>query len=156
MTQPPHDEPTARSQEELREQVEHTRHELGDTVQALADRADVKTRAREKAVAVREQAGAKAHEWSGQAGAKAQEWSGQAGAKAAHVAHTVEEKLPEPVKQKGAAAAQGAKYQAAQAEQVWQDTAPQQVRDHRAALLAGAGAGAVLVACLLIRRRGNR
>ncbi|MEU3093212.1 DUF3618 domain-containing protein, partial [Streptomyces massasporeus] len=79
MTQPPHDEPTARSQEELREQVEHTRHELGDTVQALADRADVKTRAREKAVAVREQAGA-----------KAQEWSGQARAKAAQVAHTVE------------------------------------------------------------------
>ncbi|MEU0175090.1 DUF3618 domain-containing protein [Streptomyces massasporeus] len=143
MTQPPHDEPTARSQQELREQVEHTRHELGDTVQALADRADVKTRAREKAVAVREQAGA-----------KAQEWSGQARAKAAQVAHTVEEKLPEPVKQKGAVAAQGAKEKAAQAEQVWQDKAPQQVRDHRAALLAGAGA--VLVACLLIRRRGNR
>ncbi|MEU1003014.1 DUF3618 domain-containing protein [Streptomyces tibetensis] len=143
MTQPPHDEPTARSQEELREQVEHTRHELGDIVQALADRADVKTRAREKAVAVKEQAGV-----------KAQQWSGQARAKAAHVAHTVEEKLPEPVKQKGAAAAQGAKEKAAQAEQVWQEKAPQQVRDHRAALLAGAGA--VLVACLLIRRRGNR
>ncbi|MEU7723002.1 DUF3618 domain-containing protein [Streptomyces tibetensis] len=143
MTQPPHDEPTARSRQELREQVEHTRHELGGTVQALADRADVRTRAREKAVAVREQAGA-----------KAQEWSGQARAKAAHVFHTVEEKLPEPVKEKGAAAAEGAKEKAAQAEQVWQDKAPQSVRDHRAALLAGAGA--VVVACLLIRRRGNR
>jgi DNA anti-recombination protein RmuC len=142
MTQPPHDEPTARSQEELRAQVEQTRHELGDTVQELADRADVRTRAREKAAAVREQAGV-----------KAEEWGGQARAKASHVAHTVEEKLPEPVKQKGAAAAQGAKEKAAQAEQVWQDKAPQQLRDHRAALLAGAGA--LLVACLLIRRRGN-
>ncbi|MFF8012780.1 DUF3618 domain-containing protein [Streptomyces sp. NPDC007929] len=132
MTQPPHDEPTARSQEELREQVEHTRQELGDTVQALADRADVRTRAREKAVAVGE----------------------QARAKATQLAHTVEGRLPEPVKQKSAAAAQGAREKAAQADQVWQDKAPRQVRDHRAALLAGAGA--VLVACLLIRRRGSR
>ncbi|MEV6483676.1 DUF3618 domain-containing protein [Streptomyces sp. NPDC051576] len=45
MTQPPDDEPTATSTEELREQVEQTRHELGDTVQALADKADVKARA---------------------------------------------------------------------------------------------------------------
>ncbi|CAL9350533.1 DUF3618 domain-containing protein [Streptomyces sp. NPDC057838] len=142
MTQPPHDEPTARSPEELREQVERTRHELGDTVQELAGRADVKTRAREKAVAVKEQAGQ-----------KAQAWSGQAKAKVSDVAHAVEEKLPEPVKQKGAAAAQGAKEKAAQAEQVWQDKAPQQVRDHRTALLAGAGA--LVVAFLLIRRRRN-
>ncbi|MGW5616496.1 DUF3618 domain-containing protein [Streptomyces sp. NPDC003877] len=142
MTQPPHDEPTAGSPEELREQVERTRHELGDTVQELADRADVKTRAREKAVAVKEQAG---H--------KAQEWRGQARTKASHVAHTVEEKLPEPVKQKGAAAAQGARQKAAQAEQIWRDKAPEQVRDHRAALLAGAGA--LVVALLLIRRRSH-
>ncbi|CAL9344856.1 MULTISPECIES: DUF3618 domain-containing protein [Streptomyces] len=142
MTQPPHDEPTAGSPEELREQVERTRHELGDTVQELADRADVKARAREKAVAVKEQAGQ-----------KAQAWRGQAMAKASDVAHAVEEKLPEPVKQKGAAAAQGAKEKAAQAEQVWQDKAPEQVRDHRAALLAGAGA--LIVAVLLIRRRRN-
>ncbi|MEU0456828.1 DUF3618 domain-containing protein [Streptomyces sp. NPDC006129] len=161
MTQPPHDEPTARSQEELREQVERTRHELGDTVQELADRADVKTRAREKALAVREQAGTKAHAWRGQVRTKA-----------AHVAHAVEEKLPDPVKEKGAAAAHGAKekaahvahaveeklpepmrQKAAQAEQAWQDKAPQPVRDHRAALLAGAGAA--LVAWLLIRRRNR-
>ncbi|MET9394510.1 DUF3618 domain-containing protein [Streptomyces sp. NPDC006624] len=143
MTQPPHDEPTTSSPEELREQVERTRHELGGTVQALADRTDVRARAREKAVAVREQAGT-----------KAQAWSGQARAKAAHVARTVEEKLPEPLKQKGAAAAEEAKAKAAQAEKVWQDKAPQQVRDHRGALLAGASAA--LVAILLIRRRAGR
>lgn len=36
MTQPPNDEPTASSPEELREQVEQTRSELGETVEALA------------------------------------------------------------------------------------------------------------------------
>lgn len=142
MTQFPHDEPGARGPGELREQVERTRHELGDTVQELADRADVKARAREKAVAVK-----------AQAGHKAQAWRGQARAKASHVTHTAGEKLPEPVRQKGAAAAQGAKEKAAQAEQVWQDKAPQQVRDHRTALLAGAGA--LVVAVLLLRRRSR-
>ncbi|USQ85199.1 DUF3618 domain-containing protein [Streptomyces phaeoluteigriseus] len=49
MTQPPHDEPTASSPEELCEQIEGTRRELGATVQVLADRTDVGSRAREKA-----------------------------------------------------------------------------------------------------------
>ncbi|MER8224363.1 DUF3618 domain-containing protein [Streptomyces sp. NPDC094143] len=139
MTRPPHAEPGARSPEELRERVERTRHEPGDTVQELADRADVKTRAREKAVAVK-----------ARAGHKARAWRGRARAQASHVARTVGQKLPEPVRQKGAAAAQGAKGKAAQAEQVWQDKAPQRVRDHRTALLAGAGA--LVVAVLLLRR----
>ena len=56
MTQPPHDKPTAESPEELRAQVEHTRHELGTTVEALAAKADVKTRAQEKAAEVKVQA----------------------------------------------------------------------------------------------------
>ncbi|MCX4539294.1 DUF3618 domain-containing protein [Streptomyces sp. NBC_01565] len=41
---------------ELREQIEHTRDELGRTVEALAAKADVKARAKEKTAAVREQA----------------------------------------------------------------------------------------------------
>jgi chromosome segregation ATPase len=36
------------SPEELREQIEATRHELGDTVAGLVEKADVKTQARHK------------------------------------------------------------------------------------------------------------
>ncbi|MFE7649016.1 DUF3618 domain-containing protein [Streptomyces phaeoluteigriseus] len=49
MTRPPHDEPTASSPEELREQIAGTRRELGATGQLLADRTDVTSRARERA-----------------------------------------------------------------------------------------------------------
>jgi hypothetical protein len=54
MTEPPHDEPTASSPEELREQVEHTREELGQTVETPAAKTDVKARAQEKAAEVKE------------------------------------------------------------------------------------------------------
>ncbi|MBB1244501.1 DUF3618 domain-containing protein [Streptomyces durbertensis] len=57
MTQPPHDEPTADSVAELREQVEQTRRELGETVGSLAAKADVKARVQEKAGHVQEKAG---------------------------------------------------------------------------------------------------
>ncbi|MFJ4713816.1 DUF3618 domain-containing protein [Streptomyces sp. NPDC088785] len=46
--------------DELREQVERTRAELGDTVEALAAKADVKARAKDRAVQVKEQATVKA------------------------------------------------------------------------------------------------
>ena len=42
-------EPASSDPEELREQIEHTRDELSETVQALAGKADVKTRAKGKA-----------------------------------------------------------------------------------------------------------
>ncbi|MFE9928615.1 DUF3618 domain-containing protein [Streptomyces sp. NPDC005533] len=45
---------------ELREQVERTRDELGQTVEALAAKADVKAQAKEKAAAVKDQAAEKA------------------------------------------------------------------------------------------------
>ena len=38
----------ARSIDEIRADIEHTREELGDTAAALAERADVKARAHEK------------------------------------------------------------------------------------------------------------
>ncbi|WP_394428269.1 DUF3618 domain-containing protein [Streptomyces sp. SGAir0957] len=111
MTQPPHDEPTATSTEELRDQVEQTRHELGDTVQALADKADVKARTQEKAAALKEQTAAKASELTAQAKAKAE-----------------------------------------QAQQVWQDKAPEPVRDKRAMLIA-AGVAVVTVVALVRRKK---
>ncbi|CAL9486633.1 DUF3618 domain-containing protein [Streptomyces albus] len=66
--------------EELRAQVEETRRELGETVEALAARADVKTQARNKATRLKKEARAKA------AAAKEQV-SGSA--------HTVSEKVQE-------------------------------------------------------------
>jgi hypothetical protein len=101
MTQPPHDEPTAAGPEELREQVEHTRAELGQTVEALAAKADVKARAQEKAAEARQQATAKAGELKEQAGVKA----GELKAKAAQAAAQVQGKIPDPVKDRAVQAA---------------------------------------------------
>ncbi|MFI1652934.1 DUF3618 domain-containing protein [Streptomyces avidinii] len=57
------DEPTP---ETLREHIEHTRDELGRTVEALAAKADVKAQAREKTAAVKAQAAEKAALVTGQ------------------------------------------------------------------------------------------
>ncbi|MEU9081322.1 DUF3618 domain-containing protein [Streptomyces sp. NPDC048357] len=45
--------------EKLREQVEHTRDELGQTIEALAAKADVKAQAKERTAALKEQAAEK-------------------------------------------------------------------------------------------------
>ncbi|MEV6113004.1 DUF3618 domain-containing protein [Streptomyces sp. NPDC052109] len=116
--------------------MEQTREELGQTVEALAAKTDVKARAQEKATAVKEQAAVKA---------------GELKAKAAHLAHQVQDKLPDPVKGK-----------AAQAGQLWQDKAPESVqqrtaqgarmaRENRNLLLAAAGVA--VVAWMVCRRR---
>ncbi|MEU5834328.1 DUF3618 domain-containing protein [Streptomyces diacarni] len=47
--------------DELRAQVEETRRELGETVEALAARADVRAQARQKATQLKGQATEKAH-----------------------------------------------------------------------------------------------
>ncbi|WP_338695278.1 DUF3618 domain-containing protein [Streptomyces sp. Q6] len=47
-----HDTPGTKGPEELRRDIAHSRGELADTVGELAERADVKGRAREKAVQV--------------------------------------------------------------------------------------------------------
>ena len=46
----------SRSPEEIQAEIEQTRQELGETVDALSARLDVKTRAREKVAASRQQA----------------------------------------------------------------------------------------------------
>jgi hypothetical protein len=51
-----------RSPEEIRRDIEETRGELGDTVEALAAKADVKAQAKEKAEDVKAQAKGKADE----------------------------------------------------------------------------------------------
>ena len=55
-------EPNGPRQEELRRDIEHTRAELGATVEALSHKADVKEQARQKKADVQEQARQKKHE----------------------------------------------------------------------------------------------
>jgi hypothetical protein len=153
MTQPPHDEPTAADPEELREQVEQTRHELGETVQEPAARTDVMARAQHKAATLKEQAGA-----------RTAELTEQARTKAAEAAHLVQDKLPEPVKDKCSAAAHHVKTTAGQAAHLMQDKAPEPVRhtaergaraarDNRTTLLVAGGVA--VTAWLLLRRRSR-
>ncbi|MFB6577433.1 MULTISPECIES: DUF3618 domain-containing protein [unclassified Streptomyces] len=80
--------------DELREQVERTRDGLGQTIEALADKADVKARAREKTAAMTEQAAATA-------GVVAD----QIRTKTLHAAQLVKDTAPEPVLDKAGRAA---------------------------------------------------
>ncbi|MET7745996.1 DUF3618 domain-containing protein [Streptomyces sp. NPDC005385] len=134
MTRTPANQHTPPTPAELREQIEHTRHELGDTVQALADKTDVKARAQQKAGQLKEQAAVKAGELETQA---------------AKTFSQVQDKLPQPLKEKAAQAAGQARAAAAQVGRMWEEKAPrslqdktaqyaQQVRDHRTVLLVAA------------------
>ncbi len=113
----------AKGPDELRQQIEQTRSQLGDTVEELAGKADVKGRAKARAADLRDKAGAmtvqlrssaahaghtvqgKAHraghavqDKAGQAGHAVQEKAGQAGhavqGKAGRAGHTVERRVP--------------------------------------------------------------
>jgi ElaB/YqjD/DUF883 family membrane-anchored ribosome-binding protein len=57
----------ARDPDQLREEIEETRRELGDTVEALAAKADVKSRMREKVEATKDSAAQKKDEILGKA-----------------------------------------------------------------------------------------
>jgi len=57
----------SREPEEIREDIEQTREELGDTVAAMAEKTDVKRQAKAKAEELKGQAGAKAKVLSGKA-----------------------------------------------------------------------------------------
>lgn len=137
----PHDKHTA-GPRELRAKVERTRHDLGETVEALAAKADVKARAQDKAVAIK-----------GRTATKAAELGEQAMTKATEAAHVLQDKVPDQVKDKAATATGQVKAAAGrQAAEVWQDKAPEQVRKNRTAFLAASGA-TLLVTYVLVRRR---
>ncbi|MFF4136360.1 DUF3618 domain-containing protein, partial [Streptomyces mirabilis] len=103
--------------DELREQVEQTRAEPGETIQTLADKAAVKARTKEKTAEVKEQVVAKA---------------GELKAKAAQAAHSVQDKLPDQVKDKAAQTAGQVREKTAQAGNVWEEKAPEPVRQQAA------------------------
>jgi hypothetical protein len=78
----------AKGPEELREQIERTRSQLGDTVEELAGKMDVKGRARARAADLRDKAGAmtvQLRSTAAQAGHTAHD-------KAAQARHTVQDK----------------------------------------------------------------
>ncbi|MER5312603.1 DUF3618 domain-containing protein [Streptomyces sp. NPDC002773] len=127
--------------EELREQVEHARDELGQTVEALAAKADVKAQAKEKATLVGD----------------------QLREKAAHAAQLVKNKTPDPVLDKAAHAAAQVRETATRAGQLAAEKTPDPVREkaESAATMAKANrtplvAAAVAFVVFLLLRRSQR
>jgi hypothetical protein len=120
----------AKGPDELRRQIEQTRHELGDTVEELAGKADVKGRAKARAADLRDRAGAmtvQLRSSAAQAGHTVQERANRAG-------HAVEHGVPGPVRGLVRAG-----------------------RRHPApVLLAGAAGAAVAAGVLLRRHNGHR
>jgi uncharacterized protein DUF3618 len=67
----------SREPDEIREDIEQTREELGDTVAAVAEKTDVKQQARAKADELKGQANAKAKELSAKAKEAAPDSAGE-------------------------------------------------------------------------------
>lgn len=81
----------AKGPDELRRQIEQTRSQLGDTVEELAGKADVKGRAKARAADLRDKAGAmtvQLRSSASHAGHTVQDKAGRAG-------HTAEEHVPD-------------------------------------------------------------
>ncbi len=74
---------------EIQQEIERTREHLGETVEELAAKADVKARARVKAAEMKAKAQVKATEVSGRVKAKATDASGRVKAKAVEVSGRV-------------------------------------------------------------------
>lgn len=138
---------------ELREKVERTRDELGQTVEALAAKADVKARTKEKTAAMKQQTAEKASLIVDQIREKA----GQA-------AQMVKDKTPDPVLDKTAQAAAQVWGSASRAGQYAADKTPDPLlekagqaatvaRVNRTPLLIG---GAVIIVFVLVRRSRAR
>ena len=89
-----------RDPEEIRAQIEETREELGETVAALAEKADVKTQAKKRVEEARGQAKAKAQEFS----SKAQQAAPESASSAASQATQMARENPAPLAGAGALA----------------------------------------------------
>ncbi|MFG1943138.1 DUF3618 domain-containing protein [Nonomuraea sp. NPDC048826] len=82
-------------EEQVRASIRETRRELGETVSALAHKADVKSRAADAAVAAKERAGTMAASATAKARAAASEMTGTAKAKASEMTGTAKAKASE-------------------------------------------------------------
>ncbi|MDX2389114.1 MULTISPECIES: DUF3618 domain-containing protein [unclassified Streptomyces] len=152
----PHDRSTtggAPTPEELREQITHTRDELGRTVEALAAKADVRAQAKQKTAAVKQEASEKAALVTEQIREKAE-----------HAADLVRDKTPDPILEKASRAAAQVRETTARAGQLASEKTPDPILERaghaatavRANLTPLLAAGAVLVVFLLIRRGRGR
>ncbi|GAA3594757.1 hypothetical protein GCM10022223_07310 [Kineosporia mesophila] len=156
------DENGSRSADEIREDIDHTRDELANTVEALTARADVKTRATEKAHQVQDTARTKAQEVQGAARVKAQELKAKAGevqqtakvqAVAAKTAVTEQSKV---TGEQARAKAGQARVIATEKAHVAQEAVQQQHRERPWLIPAVGGAAAFLTGLFVwLRRRGN-
>ena len=95
------EESQQKSPEEIRADIEHTREALGDTVEALAEKADVKGQAKDRIVSIKDTAQHKKAEFASRARKATPE---SAGAGAQQVASTVK-RQPVPFTAAGAFAA---------------------------------------------------
>ncbi|MGW4346289.1 DUF3618 domain-containing protein [Streptomyces sp. NPDC004690] len=152
----------AKGPDELRQQIERTRSQLGDTVEELAAKADVKGRARARAADLKDKAGAltvQLRSTAAQAGHRVQEKTALAG-------HRVQEKTAEAghrVQEKTAEAGHRAQLTAQRAGHTTGDSVRRPVsgavevcrRHPRQLMIVGAVGAAALVAGLLARRRGS-
>ncbi|WP_369242968.1 DUF3618 domain-containing protein [Streptomyces sp. R21] len=135
----------AKGPEELRQQIEQTRSQLGDTVEELAAKSDVKARARARAAELKGRAGTmtvQVKETAAHAGHTVQDKAAQAGHvvqdKASHAGHVVQDTVPPPVRSAAARVVLAGR------------------RHPGPVLIVGAGVGVVVAAGLLRRRRHGR
>lgn len=152
----------AKGPDELRQQIERTRSQLGDTVEELAAKADVKGRAKARAADLKDKAGAltvQLRSTAAQAGHRVQEKTALAG-------HRVQEKTAEAghrVQEKTAEAGHRAQLTAQRAGHTTGDSVRRPVsgavevcrRHPRQLMIVGAVGAAALVAGLLARRHGS-
>jgi ElaB/YqjD/DUF883 family membrane-anchored ribosome-binding protein len=88
----PAEEREKRTPDELRRDIERTRSELGDTVDALAQKADVKAQVSAKADDVKAQVSTKADDVKAQVSTKADDVKAQVSTKADELARTAEQR----------------------------------------------------------------
>ncbi|MEV7129540.1 DUF3618 domain-containing protein [Streptomyces sp. NPDC093260] len=141
----------AKGPDELRQQIERTRSQLGDTVEELAAKADVKGRARARAADLKDKAGAltvQLRSTAAQAGHRVQERTALAG-------HRVQEKTAE-AGHRAQLTAQRAGHTTGDSVRRPVSGAVEACRRHpRQLVIVGAVGAAVLVVGLLARRRGS-
>ncbi|WP_327395106.1 DUF3618 domain-containing protein [Streptomyces phaeochromogenes] len=164
----------AKGPDELRRQIQETRGQLGDTVEELAAKADVKARARARGAELKDKASEAGHavqDKAAQAGHVVQDKATEAGhvvqGKAVEAGHVVKGKASEAghvVQDKAVQAGHVVQSKATRAGHAVQDNVPRPVRTAvtnavqagkrhpRPVLIAGAG---VVVAAGLLRRRHN-
>jgi hypothetical protein len=160
----------AKGPEELRQQIERTRTQLGNTVEELAGKTDVKGRARARAADLRDKAGAmtvQLRSSAAQAGHAVQGRASKAGhtvqGKAAKAGHAVQGRVTgagHAVRGRATEVGRTAQGRAAHAKQELShppgpvgNAVGFATRHPRPVLLAGAVVGAAVVGVLLVRRR---